>query len=218
MPVESSAESTPTPLPDAIGTAADARGEIVAYAGSWYRNARYIMAAIVFACAAWFAYDGWVGYPKINAAYQAAIERKEKPAEDRKSDLDIQIQKLLAITLPIVGVLIIVWLRYNSRGCYRLKGDVLQVPGHPPVPLDAIREIDKSKWDKKGIAYLDYELAGGGGKPKTGTITLDDFVYQQEPTDAILAAIEARVAPEEQTAEEQTAGEPTAEAHDADVA
>lgn len=176
--------------------------EIVAYAGSWYRKARYIMAAIVFACAAWFAYDGWVGYPKANAAHDAAVQRGEKPEKARIPDLDILLQKVLAVSLPVVGVAIIVWLRYNSRGCYRLKDDVLYVPGHPPIPLDAIREIDKSKWDKKGIAYLSYELEATGTSPQTGTATLDDFVYDQDPTDAILAAIEKKVAPEEPAAAE----------------
>lgn len=82
--------------------------------------------------------------------------------------------------------------------CYRLKDDVLYVPGHPPVPLDAIRQIDKSKWDKKGIAYLDYELDSQPNAPAVkGSIKLDDFVYDQNPTDAIMAAIEEKVAPEE---------------------
>ena len=197
MPFGSSSDAAPSPEKTAPRPYAPGE-EIVAYAGSWYRKARYIMALIVFGCAAWFGYDGWVGYPKINAEFDAAVARGEKPAKAKLPDLDIQLQKVLALSLPILGVGIIVWLRYNSRGCYRLKDEVLYVPGHPPVPLDAIRQIDKSKWDKKGIAYLDYEIESPiESQAAKGTIKLDDFVYDQNPTDAIMAAIEKTVAPEE---------------------
>jgi len=76
------------------------------------------------------------------------------------------------------------------------EDDVLYAPGHPPVPLDAIREIDKTKWEKKGIVYLDYELEGAEGtKGQSGTIVLDDFVYDQDPTDTIVKSIEAELVP-----------------------
>ena len=170
--------------------------EIVAYAGSWYRKARYIMAVICFALAGWFAYDGWVNWPEQNRRYDEIVARKEKPDFTKHSDTDLVMQRALAVTLPVLALGIIGWLLFNSRGCYRLANDVLYAPGHPPVPLSAIREIDKSKWDKKGIAYLDYELDDpSGGKPKTGTIVLDDFVYQQGPTDEIVKTIEVKVTP-----------------------
>jgi hypothetical protein len=184
------AESTSTPAATADS------GEIVAYAGRYYRNARYVMALVCFACAAWFAYDGWVKYPAINRQWDAMVARGEKPEFEKHSQKDLDLQQLLASVLPILGVMIIAWLLYNSRGSYRLAGDVLYAPGHPPVPLDAIREIDKTKFDKKGIAYLDYELEpSDGGKPVKGTVVLDDFVYQQQPMDKILETIEAKVAP-----------------------
>jgi hypothetical protein len=169
-------------------------GEIVAYAGRWYRNARYIMAIICFALAAWFAYDGFVNWPAQNQRFDEMMARQEKPDFARHTDTDLAVQKTLAVTLPFLGIGIIGWLLFNSRGCYRLKDDVLYVPGHPPVPLDAIREIDKKKWEKKGIVYLDYELEGSD---KSRTIVLDDFVYDQVPTDKILETIEKSIAPPE---------------------
>jgi hypothetical protein len=173
-----------------------ANGEIVAYAGRYYRNARYIMAVICFALAGWFAYDGWVKYPTQNRVYDEMMLRGEKPDYTKHQDKDIDIQKTLASTLPLLGIGIIAWLLYNSRGSFRLAGDVLYAPGHPPVPLSAIREIDKTKFDKKGIAYLEYELeTADGTKGDSGTIVVDDFVYQQEPMDNILKTIEAKVAP-----------------------
>jgi hypothetical protein len=79
------------------------------------------------------------------------------------------------------------WFLYTSRGEYRLSGDTLTVPGHPPVPLQFIRSLDKSFWDRKGIAYIDYELPAPS---VSGRIKLDDFVYERPPTDAIVERIE----------------------------
>ncbi|HEX8912067.1 MAG TPA: hypothetical protein VF796_06880, partial [Humisphaera sp.] len=167
--------------------------EIVARAGTYYRNARYLMALICFGLAGWFGYDGWVRYPAQNDAYDAAVAAGRKPEASKHTDLDITTQQLLALSLPFVGVGIIAWLLYNSRGEVRLAGDVLHVPGHPPVPLDDIREIDRAKWEKKGIAFLDYETTDPAtSRPAKGTLVLDAFVYQQDPVDAIFAEIERR--------------------------
>ena len=86
-------------------------------------------------------------------------------------------------------------------------------PGHPPIPLDAITEIDKSKWKKKGIAYLGYEVMDPAiNGVRKSTAVLDDFVYQQEPTDRIFEAIEKRLAP----AEESPVSEEAAESDEAE--
>jgi hypothetical protein len=69
------------------------------------------------------------------------------------------------------------------------------------VPLDAITELDKRLWDRKGIAMVSYELPGGGG---SGTLKLDDFIYEREPTDEIYKRIEDYVAPSAQQTEEES--------------
>lgn len=188
--------------------------EIIARAGSYYRRTRYIMAILLIAGGAWFGYDGFVGYPRenqqlrdINAQLAEAQKNqdsqrirelsdqqknfKRHSGELAHSDMDILIQKVLCFTLPPIGLLMLFWTFFNSRGAYRLADQTLSVPGHPPVPIDAIRKIDKRKWDRKGIAYLDYELPDG----KSGTIKLDDFVYERTPTDAIFAQIESLTTP-----------------------
>lgn len=186
-----------------------APAQITARAGSYYRRTRYIMAILLIAGGAWFGYDGFVGYPRENqqlrqineqlaeAQKSQDSERIRELSEQQKkfkrhsgelahSDMDILIQKVLCFVLPPIGLLVLVWTFYNSRGAFRMSDQTLHAPGHPPVPVDAIRKIDKRKWDRKGIAYLDYELPDG----KTGTIKLDDFVYDRQPMDAIYAQIE----------------------------
>ncbi len=196
--------------------AGEGDGEIVARPGRYYRNARYLMTLICVVLGAWFLYDGLVAWPRENdlhAQKSAQLETaravgdkdtESKLQEELKSiklhgGFDIPLQRILGATLPLAGLGLLCWALYNSRGTYRFADNTLYAPGHPPVPVDAIRQIDKQKWERKGIAYIDYELAGAGGR---GRIKLDDFVYEQAPTQAILARIESLVAPESESPEE----------------
>jgi hypothetical protein len=182
-----------------------------------YRPKRVALSLMLVVFGVLFAYDGFVGWPRQNeriAQLGRDIEnaRRENREEDvRKADaerskiklhsgMDILMQKVLAFALIPGGLALLVWSLYQSRGQYRLAENVLHVPGHPPVPLDAITTIDKTQWKRKGIAYLDYQLPGG----EKGRVTLDDIVYQQYPTDDIFAHIERYTG----TADESTDGGP----------
>ncbi len=183
-------------------------GDIIARAGQYYRNTRYVMCALLVGAGLWFAYDGWVGWPEHNREV-AEVKRRIADAErsgdqnaaaaartdlgkmsEEKSSSDILLQKVLAFSLPPVGIGLLAWALYNSRGSYRLSGRTLHAPGHPPVPFDQITRIDKRLWDRKGIAFVDYEADG-----RAGRIKLDDFVYERKPTDQIFKQIEQAVAP-----------------------
>ena len=183
-------------------------GDVVARAGRYYRNTRYVMCALLIGAGLWFAYDGWIGWPEHNRKL-AEVKRRIDDAEragdkdaaaaartelggmsKEKSSSDILLQKVLAFSLPPVGIALLAWALYNSRGEYRLAGSTLSVPGHPPITFDQITRIDKRLWDRKGIAYVDYEADG-----RSGRIKLDDFVYDRPPTDRIYERIEQAVAP-----------------------
>jgi hypothetical protein len=166
-----------------------------------YRAKRLALSIALILVGLWFARDGFVEWPRQNArieelkrerAGQIANEKRVREIDaelgklDFHNDTAINLQKVFAFVLPPLGLFTLVWSFYHSRGQYRLAENVLHVPGHPPVPLDAITSIDKTRWDRKGIAYLDYELAGG----TKGRVLLDDFVYQQRPTDDIFAHVE----------------------------
>ena len=190
----------PQPAPQ---PAPSASVPIVARASTEYRVKRGIIVLMLVGMGAWFAYDGFYGWPKENQRVdQLTTELNDarkagKDSEASKLDAelgklkkhtvtDINIQKLLAFGLPPLGIFVLVWSLYHSRGQYRLEQNTLNVPGHPPIPLDAIRSIDRTDWDRKGIAYLNYELING----KTGSARLDDFIYQRKPTDEIFDQIE----------------------------
>jgi hypothetical protein len=179
---------------------------IIARGSGEYRIRRYLMTLLLVAGGIWFAYDGWKGWPSENQQIHdlnrqmdeadkagnhdlyESIKSNDLTRKTPHTDLDIRWQKILAVALPIGGVLFLIWTLFNSRGAYQLQGSTLSVPGHPPVQLTEITEVDGSKWDRKGIAYVHYQTAGG----VSGKLRLDDFVYQQDPTDEIFKRIQPK--------------------------
>lgn len=196
--------------------AAPSNGPIVARAGKYYRVTRYIMAAFIFGYGLYSIYDGFINYPRQNREYlekerAAAVSRGLDP--DKSVDptkvphpgLDVPFNQFFGVLLPPLAVALLIRWLYISRGEYRLEGRTLHIPGHPPIPLESITEVDKRLWDRKGIAFVGYELAGG----TKGRVKLDDFVYERKPTDEIYDRIVAEVAPDAAAAETVASDEPT---------
>jgi len=178
--------------------------DIVARGGEYYRRMRYLVAIILIAAGAWFAYDGWVNWPALNAKraqINAEIEKQDESSAGKKTkanlteqlkdikphdDLAILLQKLLAFGVPAVGLALLAWAVHNSRGEIRLTSNTLSAPGHPTVTLDQIIALDKRLWDRKDIAYVDYETGAAKGR-----VRLDAFVYQTDPIVKIVERLEA---------------------------
>jgi len=173
-------------------------GPVVAKAGRYYRVARYLMTVLLMGYGAWSIYDGFYSWPNWPISH---------PNEKPKTSTDILLNQVLGVVLPPMGLFVVGWAIYNSRGEYRMENGIVHVPGHPPVPLDKINSVDRELWDRKGIAYVDYDLSvaptkakAGAGAPvayqgvtkgASGTFKLDDFVYDREPTDRIFKTIES---------------------------
>ena len=171
-------------------------GPIVARAGRYYRNARFLMVLGLLIMAGFFMYDGYVRYPAQNKMIDQIaaeidklptgsptwvdLDQKRQKLGAKKSDTDLGLQKVLGFALPVAAVAYLLFFLNKSRGEVRFENDILTAPGHPPVPAADIQSVDSKLWKKKGIAVVKYTTAG-----KSGSITLDDFVYQQGPIDAI---------------------------------
>jgi hypothetical protein len=181
---------------------------VIARAGQYYRNTRYLMAVVLLGMGLYFGYDGWFGWPNSNAGYDQLERQKvearrrgdtlteqkllqEQAKFKRHSDTDIYFQKVLFCVLPPLAVLLLIYWLYSSRGEYRAEGTALEIPGHPTVPFENITEIDRRLWDRKGIAYISYDLGNG----RQGRFKLDDFVYERWATDEIFKRVEEYVTP-----------------------
>jgi len=174
------------------------REEIVAKGALYYRMTRILMVVMFVGMGSWFAYDGWIGWPEENKKAEL-----EPTKYKRHSGTDILLQKVLASTLPPLGIALLIWTFYNSRGAYRLDmNNQLHIPGHPAVPLESITRIDKRLWDRKGIAFIDYAV---DRQTEPGRLKLDDFVYEREPTDEIFKRVETFVLAETQQMQQQQA-------------
>lgn len=168
--------------------------DIVARAGRYYRNARYVICAMALGAGLWFAYDGWINWPNYNKQFLLMDPSKRVTSQQPHSETDIALQQRLAYVLIPLAPLLLGFFLYRSRGEYRLSGTTLHVPGHPPVPADAITALDMSKWKRKGVAFIHYKLPGATEEAR---LKLDDFVYDQVPTDKIVEQLEEWIAPED---------------------
>jgi hypothetical protein len=162
------------------------RGPIVARCDPWYRIKQSVVVIICLGAGLWCLYDGFYRFPKENAQWNPA--HGVKPPH---GPYDAPLNKALGLVLPPLGIFFLVRMLRSTRGEYRLDGDTLHVPGHPPIPLSSIRLIDKAIWERKGIARIEYELGESGQR---NSFKLDDIAYLREPTDQILDRIEAYAA------------------------
>jgi hypothetical protein len=174
-PVEVSSETKPQ------------SGEVVARAARYYRMTRYFMVVMLFGYGIYSIYDGFYRYPKEN-------EEARKAGKDMlpHPGLDVPFNQTFGVILPPLAIFMLFYCLHKSRGEIRFDGNTLSAPGHPPVPLENIAAMDQRLWDRKGIAYVEYDLGERKGK-----ITLDDFIYEREPIDKIHDAIVKYMAPED---------------------
>ncbi len=176
---------SPDPSVDPLASNIAATGPIVARASNEYRVKRFLLVLLLLGYGLWSCYDGFVKMPRANAD-AAARQLKKVPYPG----YDVPFNQVFGVALPPLALLLLGWSAYSCRGEYRLEGETLSLPGHPPFPLSAVVAVDRGKWDRKGIAHVEYELPGGA----KGWAKLDDFIYQRDPTDRIfdrvLAAVE----------------------------
>lgn len=160
------------------------------------------------AFAGWCLYDGLVAYPKkltIAEAYESLPEagRREawkdmaeqkgwptitppKSAEDVRHDIGSQF--MMAVLCGLFGIpALLKWM--SGQGTW-IEGDeqIIRNSKGQEVPIDAIKRIDKRKWDAKGIAKIHYEVDGRKMK-----FVMDDFKYDREPMGQLMRYAEAHL-------------------------
>jgi hypothetical protein len=170
-----------------------------------------VMGAMGLVFCGLFLYDGFIKYPhqevmwgvynQIRVKYEKdpneAQRIWEQTARDKgwpitkpieRAKKNILTQKIMAAASAPFGLYFAFaflsclgrWVEADEEGLRTRSGQ--------RVPYGAIKSIDKSRWERKGIAVVHYEADG-----RAGRITLDDWKYDREPTKRILQAIEDRM-------------------------
>ena len=167
-------------------TATSPKVSLTARADIQYRWRVWAFFIMVFGYGLWSARDGFIKWPEDNARNQVMRDRGQRPPEVDHNYAGILINRVLGVLLPSVSLPIFIWLMYRSRGAYRLADGTLSIRGHEPVPVDRIVALDKSRFEAKGVAVVEYQKPDGN----SALVTLRDMVYERRTTDQIVDWIE----------------------------
>lgn len=197
FPRDESAAGPSPASPLAVGKEPPARGPHVARGDRVFRLKRYVIVVLLFGFGVWSAYHGFVSWPRetqralelesqIQNVPQASDQyvrlTEERKLYTRHTDTDIWFNRVAAVVLPPLALLLLMRWLHMSRGEVRLdEMDTLHAPGHPPIPASAVRRLDDERWERKGISYVLYEGPDG----QEGRFRLDHDWYEPRAIHAI---------------------------------
>jgi len=123
---------------------------VVARASNEYPRQTPDHRRMLVAMGAWFAYDGFIAWPRENqriVELKSEIEAARKATTNPRSTSLTPRSALSSSTatptcwcrrpwLPVypAGLFVLGWSLYYSRGVTGLQNHILTVPGHPPIP------------------------------------------------------------------------------------
>jgi hypothetical protein len=140
------------------------------------RNRVLIMFVATLIFAAWFAYDGFVGYPKDNADL---AEKEKPPAHSRE---DILTQKIGACAFIALALLATVHLVRVLRTRIVLDDDGMRYNSRPTIGWGGMIALDSRLYESKGFVDLVYSTAGGEQRQRLDAYHVGRF---EEIIDAI---------------------------------
>lgn len=142
--------------------------------------------------------DWWKSYEQAartdEGAPRRGAEALSQLEHDFHSDWDIRAQYFMAIVCLPLGLSVAFALLRNLTRSFRADDEGLHGFGATTIPYEAVREIDRAKWQRKGIAKVIVDTEKG-----TEKLTLDEWKFKGAAD--ILAAIEEKrpdLAPEEE--------------------
>lgn len=161
--------------------------------------------------AAWSAYDGFIAYPeklRIAVAYEALPDTEAgrqqwrqvatengwppgiptKTAEKMRSLIASQFLAIVVCGIAATFLLLKWW---RAHGTW-IEGDesTFRNSRGTEFSLANLTEINRRKWEDKGIAVLKYTEGG-----KTRKFVLDDFKFDRENTGKLLEIAESKLPP-----------------------
>lgn len=175
-----------------------------------YRWRLVIIGLVGVGYAGWAVYDATINYPgkqdrreayeqfvsarsnDPNVLSQWAEHAREKGWDtdepEKMSERDILTQWVLfGIAFPVGMYHLVQWGLW-SRRFIEGDDDGVRAHGGQSFTWDQVTAVDAQKWDRKGIAHIQYD--SGSGKNE---LTLDDWKYERAPADAIFELLQANV-------------------------
>ena len=161
---------------------------------------------LFLAFAAWFLWDGAVGYPRSDARWDAherlqgepgawekyAGERgwkTEKP-EKRFGPEKYREQYVVSAITAAVGLIALAYWQSQRKLIIRNDDAGISTSRGLRVPYESIAKVDTTVWKQKGFAYIHYQA---NGQPKR--LTFDDAKHDPKALDIILEETIARLPP-----------------------
>lgn len=168
---------------------------------------------------AWFLYDGLVGYPawrEQGFAYQEFMEEnadleelerenkwkeiarekgwRERPLDEEKN-IPISVEAIneqfyYSGAAGLAGIGFLSRFAFMFRRWIECDENHLRDKSGRETTYANITELNKKKWQNKGIAFVSYKTDAG-----TDRIRIDDFYFQRDPTRQILRKVEANIDP-----------------------
>lgn len=176
---------------------------------SRYKFRIMALALILIGWGAWSLWDGMVAYPAHNQHRAASLEAMAQYRETHGSlqgwpqharengfALDPTTLKAEGVTAQYVmaglalppGLALVGYFFVISRRWIRTDGEGLHTSWGRHAPWASLESVDKARWQRKGIAVIYYR----DGDARR-SITLDDWKYDTDATEQILAEVEAQV-------------------------
>lgn len=177
-------------------------------------SARFVIIGAIFCgISLWALYDGFIGYPQAQAravAYRELLEKNRErdwdalaaengwslkippdPKESEEYETSIKMQFAMAGLFALIGLPVLFnalssygkWIEATDAGITSSWGEGFN--------YDQILQVDKKKWDKKGIAKVSYQDGDSVRK-----FVIDDFKFQRPTMDRILYELEQRIDPD----------------------
>ncbi|MCA9258279.1 MAG: hypothetical protein KDA61_03715 [Planctomycetales bacterium] len=165
------------------------------------------IALITCGFSAYCFYDGLVGYPnqRVRALkYQELAEKEDgkldewyawcaehgcssaNPGEP-KTEADIQMQFVMGAITALIGVPVLINILRTLGRSMEGTPDRLKASWGHEFDYSQVKQIDKRKWDRKGIARITYQQDGVDKK-----FVLDDYVFDRPATDQMLYWMEQK--------------------------
>ena len=135
-----------------------------------------VFIVLSLAMGGWFAYDGYVTYPKENRL--VAEENEARLAEDPTfvaepepyEGYQMAQQKVLAVACGGFALVFVLFLIRALRNRIVIDDEGLSVDGQAVIPYDAMTSLQTAQWREKGWVDLAYDQDG-----RSRTVRLDSF-------------------------------------------